>query len=206
MGKEDGGMTMIVTNSITDYSNHFIRRMVMWCCKQINLHTKLVWKAQFRNRKTRAYSGHAWWSMRICVSIGPETFFPRHNSGYRGGLPFTYETQLECLIAVTAHELTHLRQYSLHQHKGPGREAECEDVSQMVVKRFREQQSELLTMWHTEPTQKPVISLIDKRAEKVTSDLNRWQRRLKLAQTKVKKLKQRVTYYERKTAAKQEGC
>lgn len=142
----------------TDWPNHFLRRMISWCCQQIGLRNRLVWKAQFRNRKTRGYSGHAWWpSMRICVSIGPESFFPRHISGYRGGLPFTYETRLECLVAVTAHELVHLRQYSLHQHKGPGREAECEDLSQMVTKRFREQQTELLATWNVKPIEKPAV-------------------------------------------------
>jgi hypothetical protein len=48
---------------------------------------------------------------------------------------------------------------------------------------------------------KSKLSLIDKRAAKTEADLSRWQRKFALARTKIKKLKARVKYYEKRQAA-----
>lgn len=53
--------------------------------------------------------------------------------------------------------------------------------------------------WPKEPKQKPTIS--ERRAMKATTDLARWQRKLKFAQTKVRKLKIKVNYYLNKNTS-----
>lgn len=52
----------------------------------------------------------------------------------------------------------------------------------------------------TKPEKEPKVkpNLIDKRASKAEKDLKHWQRKLKLAKTKVKFYTQRVTYYQNK--------
>ncbi len=57
----------------TDFPDHFLRRMVAWCCKQIDCSPKILSGATFRNRSHGAYSGRAWGSAgRIVVRIGQE--------------------------------------------------------------------------------------------------------------------------------------
>lgn len=46
-----------------------------------------------------------------------------------------------------------------------------------------------------------VVDHVAKRSAKAQSDLKRWQAKLKLATTKVRKLRQRVRYYDRKSCA-----
>jgi hypothetical protein len=74
----------------------------------------------------------------------------------------------------------------------------------LAVEEFRKARVELLAAWSTplaERAAKPQPTAVERRAAKVTSDLDRWQRKLKLAQTKIRKLKQRAKYYERRAAA-----
>ena len=70
-----------------------------------------------------------------------------------------------------------------------------------ILRLFRAAKETLLAEWNTPPvdayTARPVMSIQDKRASKARAQLAAWQRKLKLATTKVHKLKARVQYYER---------
>src|SRR3990167_5099169 len=97
----------------TDFSGAFLRRMVSWCCQEIELSPRCLKQAKFRNRATCAYSGHAW-GHRIVVSIGPDSKYPvkEHKCpGYPGMSPRVAD-RIEALVAITAHELTHVREFN----------------------------------------------------------------------------------------------
>lgn len=119
---------MILVNTLGVFSDTFMRRLVSWCCKQLDLPVAYVRKAQFRNRR-QGYSGHAWpFEHRICVSVARDcsemlesTEKPDDWTGstrHVPGQPCVYLTWkdvprppgevLDDLVRVTAHECAHL--------------------------------------------------------------------------------------------------
>lgn len=198
----------------TDWPDHFIRRMLAWCRKEIELPAKALRSARFRNRKTAVHSGCGGWG-EIIVSIGPDSFFPTKEykcPGYPGMAP-AYADRVEALVAITAHELTHVRVHERLRNKPmiralrTGAHSERQTMYEMrrVLKLFQEQRGVLLAAWSAAPAErenKPKPSIVEQRAAKVLDSLSRWQRKLKLAQTKVRGLKKKAGYYERKAAVR----
>jgi hypothetical protein len=188
----------------TDWQAYFLRRMVAWCCRQIGLPVRKLRQAQFRNRTTCSYSGHAY-GRRIVCSIGPDLRFPTKPDGRDGMANEVIADRTEALIAITAHELEHVSQFhSGRDDKLKGRcEASTRAVEVRVLRLFRANREALLAEWSVLPAvrDKPAVSIQDKRSAKAAADLARWQRKLKLAQTKCRKLKQRVSYYDKALAA-----
>lgn len=199
---------MKLANS-TEWPDYFLRRLVSWCCKELGLPSSKVRRAQFRNRTISAYSGHAYTSMRFVASVGPAGRFPLNPDNRPGMKGTVIADRLEALVAITAHELAHLCQYAERRAPGLRRTRRIERVTRReevrVLSAFREQRDSLLAEWSAAPATrpaKPQASIQEKRAVKAQADLDRWQRKLKLAQTKIRKLKYRVRYYEHTLAAK----
>jgi hypothetical protein len=199
---------MKLANS-TDFSDQMLRRMVSWTCKQLGFPASKLGSVQFRNRARRSYSGHAYYPRRIVVSIGPASRFPTKPDSRPGMQNEVFADRTEALIAVTSHEIAHLLQWregrtrQLELHRRTEKDARWHEV--LVLRAFRAEREALLAAWSHEPqaaTIKMTPSVVEKRADKAATDLARWQRKLKLAQTKVRKLRTRVKYYERKSAAK----
>jgi hypothetical protein len=192
----------------TDWPDYFLRRMVAWCCRQVDYKPSRVREAQFRNRTKRSYSGHAYGSRRIVASVGPDSRFPLKADDRPGMGNAAIADRLEALIVITAHELTHLHQYDgrIGKLKSNGQtEADARWHSIKALESFRVNREALLAEWSlplAERPAKPSTSVQEKRAAKAQADLDRWQRKLKLAQTKIRKLKQRVRYYDRVAASR----
>lgn len=68
----------------TDFADHFLRRMVSWCCKQLDLPAKACQCAVFTNTRD-AYRGRAWSHGRILVRIGSEFIQRKHLAATRDG-------------------------------------------------------------------------------------------------------------------------
>lgn len=191
----------------TDFPDNLLRRLTSWCCKEVGYPVSRVRGVQFRNRTTGPYSGHAYGTRRICVSVGPASSFPTRPDTRPGMSNEIMLDRLEVIVAVTAHELAHLLQYRdrrsvvLSAARKTEFDARWHEVR--ALRAFRAARETLLAEWSTPPAERPrsVVSVSDRRAAKVFADLERWQRKLKLAQTKIKKLKRRATYYERRQAA-----
>ena len=169
--------------------------MVSWCCKQLGLPVKKVHQITFRKRHTSSRSGYCYYARGvIVVSINPTA-------------------SIETLVDVTAHELAHRmlylagdrsRQSRRYGHsRGGGSEHNTQWHANQVLAAFGEKNVSLLQEWNKEParTKAKPISLADKKLQAVQDGLVRWQRKLKLAQTKIKKLKRKMSYYERRKAA-----
>lgn len=198
----------------TDWSNLFLRRMLSWCCKQVGVPVRQLHKAEFGNRTDCAYSGRGTWK-RILVRIGPASCYPVKPHLYPGRTDEAFmspliEDRVEGLIAVTAHELTHAREHyrmkkqpAIRALRAWGSERQTMFEERRVLELFKQNREALLAEWSAEPSQRETQqrTLQEKRAEKVQKDLSRWTRKLKLAQTKIRKLKQRASYYERTLAA-----
>jgi hypothetical protein len=197
--------TMKIKNT-TDWPDQFLRRMAGWCCRQVGLPASKLREAKFRNRTTRCYRGVAYLgSSRIVCSIGPEKFFPIGPDNRDGMAGEILADRVEALVAITAHEVEHINQYKSGRYgKLSGRlEANTRAVEVRVLRAFRAARETLLADWSrdTKRAARPVVSVADRRAAKAAADLARWQRKLSLAKTKVRKLQIRVRYYDQKQAA-----
>lgn len=192
---------MKLTNT-TDWPNHFLRRMAVWCCRQLELPVRCVRHAHFGKRR-HGWRGTAQYRSSFSVRIG-ETKYPTH-SKYRPDAPMN--DVLECLVSITAHELAHLEHWR-HARSAKTRERYIDTTAQAVLDTFRRDRESLLAEWSIEPAAKPdrpKASVAEKRAAKALADLERWQRKAKLAATKIRKLKARVRYYEKRQAATRPG-
>lgn len=213
----------------TEFFEYFLRRMTGWCADQVGVPRSAIKKAEFGKRSHGSYNGRAWsGTMRFRAVIGPESEFPTQGHVYRGrtsdafrALPLT--DRIEALVAITAHEVTHLREYHEHRQRqrkrndllrfvgGPqkivkrrGGERRTMFHERRVLELFRSQRDALLSEWNVPPKDKPIptVSIVDRRADAASKALVAWQRKFKLAQTKIRKYRQRVQYYERRQAAR----
>lgn len=188
----------------TKWSDRFLRRMVAWVCRQIEMPVGTVRIAEFRNGSTVAMSGRAYYGQRrIIVSINPQpAAYPT-----REPLGNEFRDALEALVGVTAHECYHLAARYVDAHRQAtrrhGRHASNERVTTAeefrVVGLFRMDRFALFTAWSAEPaaTARVVKSAQQRRADKASAALARWQRKAKLAATKVRQYRKRVSYYQR---------
>lgn len=197
----------------TDFPDYFLRRMVSWCCKQLDYSSRNISEAQFRNRSDSCASGCAYGSQRFVVSIGNITWI---NDGTGDGSRTkrarrTIYERANDLVRVTAHEIFHLKAHreginsrNYGRSSGSSERQTCWH-EQKILEAFKTNRESLMDKWLKPPvarTQRPRKTLQEQRAEKANNSLIRWQRKLKLAQTKVKQYKQKVRYYEKAIAAK----
>jgi hypothetical protein len=187
----------------TPYSDRFIRRMIAWCAKELDLPVRKIKAAQFTRPGKYGSRGAAWPSMRILVRVERED--RQLGSFERAGVTIPAMDGMGRTLWITAHEVAHLVQFSrrlMDRHK---RKRDCEGFAErrtlVVYQRFAEQRDALLAHWNEPEAERSKTSVVDKRAAKAQADLARWLRKLKLAQTKVRKYKRTVAYYEKRSAA-----
>jgi hypothetical protein len=207
---------MKLRNSTT-WPDHFLRRMTAWCCDQLDMPRSYVLAAQFANSRSK-WGGLAYLRQRrmgVRVSA-KESDFPETARQPGSDATELLADRLECLIKVTAHELAHHDQYRLEHaervsnrtRRGGwgGSEGRTQALAFQVLRAFRANREALLAEWSVPPAErqaKPKASIQEKRAAKAQADLDRWQRKAKLAATKIRKLKARVRYYDRVAACRQ---
>lgn len=199
---------MILRNS-TDFSDRFLRRMLSWICRAMELSPKKIKEAKFQNTR-HLFSGHAHWRSRILVKIGGDggDMYPYTRSRNEHGPVYTLADRMESLIHVSAHEAAHIERW---HRLGDVRnnEADVDRVALIVLKAFRVERERLLAEWTGPPVEvtaelvaadnSATPAFVERRAAKAVADLARWTRKLKLAQGKVRKLKAKVTYYAKKS-------
>lgn len=190
----------------TDFPLWFLRRMTAWCCRQLgDLKLRDVASVTFR-RSRGAYGGVARTHRRaITVCVGRPVEFPCESMTHRNGHSMKLADRVEALVWVIAHELAHvmqaLQRTGTRQQGGhAGSEMATEWHAKPVVEAFRAQRAALLAAWEEPPAValRPKPEPAQLRASKAEADLARWERKLKLAQTKVRKLRRRVLYYQTK--------
>lgn len=194
---------MKIKNS-TSWNDWMLRRMIKWCCSKLEMPLHSIKVCVFRNSRATWGGCARSWKKQITVCVtDKESEFPASCSTHAAGEKFA--DRIECLVAVTAHELYHIAAHCVSEHrqrtrgygKGQGSSERVTCAEEMrVLNLFRQDRECLLTEWQIAPLINPKLSLTEKRAVKAKIDLARWTRKLKLAQTKVSKLKRRVKYYQ----------
>ena len=189
------------------FADRFVRRMLRWCIAQLDIPRPVnqrdaIKEAWFRDRRS-LYSGHCYGN-RIVVSISGNGF-PTASSWCRAYTPATggdvwlYDS-IEALVMVTAHELGHVQDRRLG-HFGRGSEARADAAARCVLRLFRESKDDLVQQWMAGGAATVTVSLAEVRERKAVASLARWQRKLKIAQGRVRKYTKRVRYYHKQKAA-----
>ena len=192
----------------TTLSDSFLRRMTGWVRAEVGLPAAKLRQANF-TKTLRYFRGRAWSSGRILVRIKVDQIGGYPVNWTHRGVELNIPDAVASLVYVTAHEVCHLLNWhvpgqdrELREHRDL--EPHCVRIGKSVMTKFLTDREALLATWNEpgkEREGKSTVSVSEKRAAKVQADLDRWLRKLKLAQTKVKKLKLKVGYYERKQAA-----
>jgi hypothetical protein len=204
-------MVMKLINK-TDYSAGYLRQIVKWVSREIGFKPYRAHTITFANSRRRSWSYRWSDSHNAAVLIAGEQRFPRPQTSQWPAMP-DRDTALmhatACVIGFFAQA-----QESVKYQRGPV----YAKASELVAK-FQDAQAALgaaamaqedVNMIYAKvglegfeivdaPPQpiKPVVTPAQKRARKVEADLLRWQRKLKLAEGKIKKLKRRAAYYAR---------
>lgn len=183
----------------TSWQDWFLRRVVSWCCKELEMKQRIVRSCVFRNSRS-SWGGCAYLSRyQISVCIGRDSDFPESRKSMRGTPERTLNDRLECLVWVTAHELAHLLQYSERSgtrqggNQG-GSEQATEWFASKALTSFRAMRDTLLSTWNNEPALR-IAAPVDRyqvKLAKAQKDFARWTRKLKLAQGKVKKYQRQL--------------
>lgn len=199
---------MKLTNT-TDWPDHFLRRLVSYCCGQIGLPVRWMKSATFRNTKgRRTYSGLGGGrSIRATVTTR-ETAFPLPPDSRPGMDNESFADRLEALVAITAHELEHCRQSregrmtTLANRRGLERNTRAVEVR--VLRAFRADRDRLVAEWMAPPVRvaKPKPSRAEANEARARKALADWQKKLKLAQTNVRKYRAKVRRYDRIAATR----
>lgn len=190
----------------TDFPCWFLRRMISWVRRQLELPASILLQADFSNCRSCG-RGRAWSGKKILVRTGPDDQHPSRAFTIQGEEGPVHVDRIESLVSITAHELEHLRQFARFDRVGWDKrrfqrlEPDCIAAQKRVLRVFREQREALLAAWQAVPVRSaalsvPKPSLQEQRLQKAEACLARWQRKLKLASTKVKHYRKRVQYYE----------
>lgn len=203
-----------------NYPRHVVRRATAWVAKQIGLegkHRKPL-TIEVGYRKSAWYKdGDVWggWykhaERRVQVLLGRNVRYPTPAGHNRSEADRFANDEWEVFVKLLAHELEHARCYAVSrswdERARLNHEPRVRAIDWRVLLAFRESRETLLAEW-TQPVAerpaKPKPSVVDRRAERAAKLLSDWERRLKMAKTKVTKYRRKVGYYG-KAAAKRKA-
>lgn len=206
-----------------NYPRHVVRRATAWAAKQIGLEAKHRKPLTIEVGYRRCRMGLGWggWykhSLRLVQVLLPRDRnepddWPTsmaHNAEERAAGRDVHD-EWELFVAILAHELEHARCYAVSrswdERARLNHEPRVRAIDWRVLLAFREARETLLAEWTrpvAERPKKPKPSVVDRRAERAAKLLADWERRLKMAKTKVTKYRRKVSYYS-KAAAKRKA-
>jgi len=212
---------MNITAKHPGYSNDVVRRATRWAAKQIGLDGKVLKTLTVEVGYRRCPVGLGWggWyrhSQRLVQVLMPRDREPddyptsmAHNSEEREAGRDAHD-EWELFVAILAHELEHARCFAIARSMADRRrlnhEPRVRAVDWRALLAFRAARETLLKDWLRERPARPAkqqMSVVDKRAARAAKLLADWERRLKMAKTKVSKYRRKVNYYGAVAARRQ---
>ena len=203
------------------YPNHVIRRATAWAAKQIGLEGRhrqpLTIEVGYRKNR-RGHGSWGGWYRHTKRLV--QVLLPRGPMGYPQSMAHGVaereqgrdaNDEWELFVAILAHELEHARAFAVardwQEQARLNHEGRVRSVDHRVLLLFRESRDTLIEEW-TKPVAEfaPVerLTVVDRRAERAAALLSQWERRFKMAKTKVTKYRRKVGYYS-KAAAKRKA-
>jgi len=201
-------MKIITTHP--EFPSHMVRRAVAWIAGEIGLRRRqrLTIKVGYRQRAKAGWQG--WYRnvpRSVEVWIGRDQTFPVAVDHNREEAGRTADDVIELFVRVLAHELEHARAYqTASRGSTTGRRLNSEPrvraIDYRVLQAFRQRREELLAEWTAAPAATPrptrvQPTAVERRAHRAGQLLAAWERRLRLAKTRVTKYRRRVAYYAR---------
>lgn len=203
-----------------NYPSHVVRRATAWAAKQIGLearHRKPLTIEVGYCATTYRRGGDTWRGIYrhseklVRVNLGRDIRYPTPAGHNRSEADRFANDEWEVFVKLLAHELEHARAYAVSktwdERARLNHEPRVRAIDWRVLLAFRESRETLLAEW-TQPVaerpSKPRPSVVDRRAERAAKLLADWERRLKVAKTKVTKYRRKVAYYG-KAAAKRKA-
>jgi hypothetical protein len=210
---------MNITTRHPGYPKHVVRRATRWAAKQIGIEPSVLRSLtiEIGYRKSRYGGGWGGWYHHVGRRV--QILLPRK--------PITYPTstahntaereqgreagdEWELLVTILAHELEHARCYAVARDYAERRRLNSEPrvraIDWRTLLAFRESREALLADWLRESPRrpaKPKPSVVDLRSARAAELLATWEKKLKLAKTKVAKYRRRVNYYGAVAARRQ---
>ena len=206
------------------YTGTVIRRATLWAAKQIGLEGRhrqpLTIEVGYRKNRRGHGSWGGWYRHNKRLV---QVLLPRAPLGYPQSMAHGVaereqgrdaNDEWELFVAILAHELEHARAFAVardwQEQARLNHEGRVRAVDHRVLLLFRESRETLIAEWTkpvaefapVEPWSAP--SLVDRRAARAAELLAQWERRFKMAKTKVTKYRRRVNYYS-KAAAKRKA-
>ncbi len=174
----------------TTYDSRDIRSAVLACEKYLDMSGRRVVKVVYSRNRQRSVSGYAYYPGAYqAEGCHVKLRLPKIHKG-----EVIDEALVQDFLWLVEHELSHsrgvrhgtMRGSPTHKVHSIGRRPTWGEGLQLRLKSVK-----------AKPTSADRVA---KRAAKVDADLARWERRLKLAKTKVAKLKAKQWYYLRRNA------
>ena len=204
---------MKITTKHPNYPKHVVRRAARWASKQIGLDGKVLrtLTIEVSYRKSAKWKdGDTWggWykhSQRLVqVLLGRNVRYPTPIGHNRSEADRFANDEWELFVKLLAHELEHARCCAVardrKEWRSLNREPRVRAVDWRALLAFRDARETLLADWLREPASRPVKpnpSPVDLRASRAAKLLAQWERRLKMAKTKVSKYRRTVAYYSK---------
>lgn len=173
---------MRVVSELKDYDRFFLRKLLGWVCREVEVSHRKVKLVTFgpTNRI---------WSCRgnllhFKIELSPEMQFPYR---YRKE---TFADPVEFFVYMAGWLIG-----------SAGRISPPKSAAKICLTRFRKDRPKLFQAWIAPEKirpKKPSLSLVETRKKKVEEALRSWERKFRLAKTKVAKYKKKLAYYEKK--------
>jgi len=199
------------------YSRDTIRRAVAWAAKQIGLEPKHAKPLTVEVGYRRCQMGLGWGGWYRHRERLVQVLLPRDrdHDDWPTSMANNAEEKLagrdahdewELFVAILAHELEHARCFAVARNRTERKRLNFEPrvraTDWRTLLAFRESRETLLADWLREKPQRPKTSVVERRAERAGELLASWERRLKLAKTKVAKYRRKVKYYQTRRSVK----
>lgn len=201
---------MKITDTTGHYSDRFIKKLIQFCCKTLGMPANWITRVDFRGRTDGYVCGRAWWGGRILIRFDKTNNGPHHWT--RRVVDVQCPDLISTIVFVAAHECQHVMNYNDGSHnkltKARDLEPHCDRRGKFVMLKFLEKREALLKEWTGEPTILQETVVVEEvkpepspKLLKAQADLARWQKKLKLAKTKVKKYERKLKYHQKKAKA-----
>ena len=135
----------------TKWTDSFLKNLIRWCCAELGMPAEAIMAANFGIHKDpEKWAGRAnYRNMSIYIRVGGWIKYPTRsawNEKSKRADPFWYHDEIEVLVNITAHEISHLHWH----HDGrswDGTEGDIQGIGDWIVRVFRPQREELLRTW-----------------------------------------------------------
>ena len=217
---------MKIKSTHRGYDRATVKRVVAWAAKQIGLEAKHAKPLTVEVGYRKSYPRNGWNGWYRHREKIVQVFLPFEKKHYPANLARTIEErkagweardEWELFVSLLSHELEHARSFAVAKswadRKRLNQETRVRAVDHRVLEAFRASRDALLAEWVVPeplrplaevvtPTLRPKRSFVEQRAERAEELLADWERRLKLAKTKVSKYRRKVKYYQTRRSVK----